>query len=321
MPKITELFKYGIDLTIRRQLFFYVINWIIFVTIITGCENQNHPNLPQNNQTPQSPERIISITPAATELLFELGLGDKIVGDSQFTIYPPEAAKIEKIGGLYDRNIEKIITLKPDLIIYPVEDVQFGQKLESMNIRRLAVDHRSISGLLQSYNLVGEFFGGEYLERALAKRRAIEDFLSECKIQTNNLQRLRVLMVIDRQHGTGRIDNVYIAGTELFFGEILDYAGGENVAANAGIPYPNVSTEAIIDFNPDVIIEIQANPKNNAAYYNSRNDWNSLKEHIPAIKKSNLFIINDNYATIPGPRITLLIERIKTILDQCRKNP
>ncbi|MDR1478058.1 MAG: helical backbone metal receptor [Planctomycetaceae bacterium] len=297
----------------------FVIWTIIIVTIIVaGCES-NIDSLPENSTPPKNPERIISTTPSITELLFEIGLGNKIVGDCQFTTYPPETAKIEKIGGLYDRNNEKIISLNPDVVIFSVEDVQFEKKLSQLGIGHLAVDHRSISGLLDSYELVGKLFGGNCLEQAIAKRHEFEEFLHDCKSQTEGLKRLRVLAVIDRQHGTGRISNVFIAGSELFFSEVLNLAGGENVAANVGLPYPGITTEAIIDFNPDIIIDIQATPENDKSTENlSRADWDTIKDVVPAIKKGNVFIIVDNYASIPGPRIPLLIKKLREILDSCR---
>ncbi|MDR1484894.1 MAG: helical backbone metal receptor [Planctomycetaceae bacterium] len=308
---------------LNLRLFCGILIWTIIVTLIAGCDtNQNSPNqnLPPNNSAAKPPERIISTTPAITELLFDIGLGGKIVGDSQFTAYPPEAEKIEKIGGLYDKNIEKIISLAPDLVIFPIEDVQFDQQLQQMKFRSLPVDHRSISGLLESYELVGKIFGGIYLEQAANKRQAIDDFLRECKLQVEGKKKLRVLTVIDRQHGTGRIDNVFIAGSELFFGEVLSFAGGENVAANVGVPYPNISTEAIIDFNPDVIIDLQViTDKNKTTEDNLRADWDTLKDVVPAVKRGNVFIITDRYATIPGPRIQLLIKKISGILDSCRE--
>lgn len=301
-----------------------ILIWTIIVTIITGCSpTQNNPNQnpQQNNSTNTNtpPNRIISTTPAITELLFEIGLGDKIVGDSQFTTYPPEAEKIEKIGGLYDKNIEKIISLKPDLVICPIEDTQFQQQLKELKIKSLPVDHRSIAGLLESYELVGEFFDETCQNLATQKQQTFKNFLQENKTHADGLKKLRVLTVIDRQRGMGRIDNVFIAGTELFFGEVLSLAGGENVAANIGVPYPNISIEAIIDFNPDVIIDIQIIAENDKITEQMlRSDWEVLRDVVPAVKQDNIFILTDGYATIPGPRIPLLVKKIREILDSCR---
>ncbi|MDR2346814.1 MAG: ABC transporter substrate-binding protein [Planctomycetaceae bacterium] len=308
------------------RLLFNVLICVIFVTLIIGCnadQNLNSPsrNSEQSDTISKLPERIISTTPAITELLFEIGLGDKIVGDSQFTVYPPEAAKIEKIGGLVDRNNEKIISLHPDLIIFPIEDIQFKQKLLQWKIRHLAVDHRSISGLLDSYEQAGNIFGGKYLTKSIEKRKEFEAFLQDCKSQVKNLKRVRTLIVIDRQHGTGRIENVFIAGAELFFSEILNLAGGENAVSNVDIQYPKISGEAIIDFKPDAIIEIQTMPENNKFIeQNSRSDWNTLKDVVPAVKNNKVFIITDDYAAVPGPRTPLIIKKIRSILDECRKN-
>ncbi|MDR2763264.1 MAG: ABC transporter substrate-binding protein [Planctomycetaceae bacterium] len=344
MPEITKFYKrnystpencFPVNKPIALQLLFSVLAWIIIVTLIVGCgDNQNKPIINSNSNSKSNSnresaqgiaetkklERIISTTPAITELLFEIGLGDKIVGDSAFTLYPPEAAKIEKIGGLYDRNNEKIISLQPDLVVFPFEDVQFDQKLAQYKIGRLAVDHRSISGLLESYELVGKLFGGDYLERARKKRREFEDFLRECKSQSEKLKKLRVLTIIDRQRGTGRIDNVFIAGADLFFSEILSLAGGENVASNLSVPYPNISTEAIIDFNPDVIIDLQVIPEDDKSMEKTlRSDWDTIKELVPAVKRGDIFIITDNYISIPGPRIPLIIKKFRKILDSCRE--
>ncbi|MDR1924864.1 MAG: ABC transporter substrate-binding protein [Planctomycetaceae bacterium] len=315
------------------RIFVAVLFGLFIATINVGCRQSDVggvSNLP-NRSTQQSaqknipqaaPQRIVSTTPAITELLFEVGLGDRVVGDSQFTVYPPEAAKIEKIGGLYDRNNEKILSLKPDLVIYPVEDVQFRQTLLEMGLVGLGVDHRSLAGVLESYELVGKCCGGDSLAIALDKRRVFENFLQECRDNSGSRERgrLGVLVCVDRQRGTNRIDGVYVAAKGTFFDEVINLAGGKNAVTKSILPYPNITAEAIIEFNPDVIIDIQViriSQNNDNAIESLRNDWQTLHKSINAVKNNNVFIITDDYAPVPGPRTPLLIKKFREILDAC----
>ncbi|MDR0705527.1 MAG: ABC transporter substrate-binding protein, partial [Planctomycetaceae bacterium] len=132
---------------------------VCFVLTGNGCSPTSKTMEPKTSQpVPQttkqktsrneSPQRLISTTPSLTELLFDIGIGDRIVGDSRFTTYPPETEKIEKIGGLYDGHWERIVELKPDLALILDKNENFLLRCQELGIESLAVDHASMEGVL-----------------------------------------------------------------------------------------------------------------------------------------------------------------------------
>jgi len=250
------------------------------------------------------PQRIISTLPSVTEVLFDIGLGDRIVGDSAFTKYPPETAKIAKIGGLYDINRERIISLRPDLVILSVENVSLRQSLAAPV---LTVDHRTFSGVLESYLIIGEVFGPDILTVARRKRKELLDKLSEFDARREGKEPIRTLIAIDRSYGTGRIQHLFVAGADSFLSEVVERAGGENVAASTGLLAPMLAAEGIIHLAPDVIIDIQISgidPERSLA------DWQSLGNSVPAVRNRRILVLTDDFASIPGPRTPILIEKI-----------
>ena len=271
-----------------------------FLAMLVGCVPST--NSPAHREA--SPQRIISTLPSITEVLFDMGLGDRIVGDSSFTKYPPETANIAKIGGLYDINREKIVSLKPDVVILSAENVTLRQ---SISAPVLIVDHRTLRGVLDSYLIIGERFGPDILVTAQKKQQELVDKLNEFEIRTKGRKPIRTLIAINRSSGTGRIQNLFVAGADSFLSEAVKKAGGENVAASLGLLAPTLSAEGVIHLAPDVIIDIQISGRDLAQ---SVSDWQSLGTSVPAVKNQRILILTDDFTSIPGPRTPLLIEKI-----------
>jgi iron complex transport system substrate-binding protein len=242
------------------------------------------------------PQRIVSTLPSITEVLFDIGLGSRIVGDSFYTKYPPETAKIAKIGGLYDINREKIITLKPDLIILSAEHESLRPFLSAPI---LVVDHQTLSGVLDSYLIIGEMFGTEALTTARKKRQELLDTLNILQAKKNGKEPIRTLICIDRSSGTGRIQNLWVAGADSFLNDVVARAGGTNVMASSRLSSLMLSVEGILDLAPDVIIDIQISGMDLAQ---SMSDWESLGNNVPAVKHRRILTLTDDFASIPGPR-------------------
>ena len=270
---------------------------VLFLLLFLGCT----PPAPPPDVVPETPpQRIISTLPSITEVLFDIGLGGRIVGDSSYTKYPPEAAKIAKIGGLYDINHERIITLKPDLIILSAENSSLRQ---SLTAPVLTVDHRSLSGVLDSYLLIGRMFGADTLSIARKKQRELRSKLNKFELQTEGKEPIRTLISIDRSYGIGKIQNLWVAGADSFLSEAAVKAGGQNVVTHTG----QYGAEGIIHLAPDVIIDIQISGTDPAQ---SLSDWQSLGDSVPAVKHRRILVLTDDFASIPGPRTPLLIEKI-----------
>ena len=283
------------------------------LTVFLGCIPGTQPQEGGNSAAETMPQRIISTMPSITEVLFDIGLGSLIIGDSQHTTYPPEAQHIEKIGGHFDASYEKIISLKPDLIIVSIENRSLRQ---SLRLPTLIVNHQTLPGVLESYLIIGNYFGGNVLETATQRHQALSDRLDAFANdgQENRTQRnpIRTLICIDRSYGTGRIQNLYVAGSESFLSEAVDKAGGKNVAASLGLLAPALSAEGVIHLAPDVIIDIQVRDRD---LTQSLSDWHSLGDSVPAIKYGRILVLTDDFASIPGPRTPMLIEKIARYFD------
>lgn len=282
---------------------------LISLLCLTGCSSRSvNEETKTTAEAKKACHRIISTVPSITEVLFDIGAGDRIVGDSAFTIYPPEAAKIDKIGGLYDKSYEKIVSLKPDLVICLIEDIDFQRRLTGMGIEILNVDHRSLDGLLDSYDKIGRRLGGEPAEQATICRQKLRGTLDGLAAEAAKLSTVKALVCVDRSRETGRIQNLFIAGNSPFYNEVLRLAGATNAAASIDLPYASLSVEGVIDLAPDVILDLQTG--GNVDTKRALKDWNPLAGSVPAVKHGHVFVITDDYATIPGPRVALLVEKL-----------
>jgi iron complex transport system substrate-binding protein len=270
-----------------------------------------------NSEFSSAPQRIVSTLPSITEVLFDIGLGSRIVGVSSFTTYPPEAAKIDKIGGLYDMNYEKILSLKADILFFSVENEALRQ---SLTVPSWAVNHRTLQGVLDSYTIIGALFDEDVLVAAKVKQAALKDQLDAFAEKAKNREKtktakIKTLICIDRSRGTGKIQNLFVAGTESFLTDALRLAGGENVAEAAGRFAPTLSAEGVIGLAPEVIIDLGFAPPD-IKTKSDLSDWQSLGDSVPAVKNKRIYKITDDFATVPGPRTPLLIEKIERILHK-----
>lgn len=286
---------------------------LIFPLLILFLGCSSHAPVSPGVAPNTPPQRVITTLPSITEVLFDIGVGDRIVGDSFYTKYPPETAQIAKIGGLYDMNMERIISLNPDLVILSVENDSLRQSLRApVQI----VDHRTLSGVLDSYLILGEMFGADTLTVARKKRQELLDKLNEFSVRTGGKEPIRVLVALDRSYGTGRIQNLFVAGSDSFWNEVLEKAGGENIAASALTRQYGV--EGVISLAPDVIIDVHTSGINPALSFR---DWQSLGDRVPAVTHRRILTLTDDFASIPGPRTPMLIEKIVQYFELVSGNP
>ncbi len=292
-----------------------------FLLYFFGCNGAVPVAAPANG----SPQRVVSTVPSITEILFDIGVGDRLVGDSKFTIYPPETEKIEKIGGLYDIDWERLIALRPDLAIILTENDAVRQRLQDLRIETLLVDHRGLDGVLRSYDQIGAKFGSDVAQTAQKRKEAFQTALNALETKTAPMEKVRVMICLDRTRGGGRLQNVFIAGTNPFFQDAIRLAGGVNVGAESGIPVPNVSMEGILAMNPDVIVDLLTGEGSVASAKLSEeqlqtkvvdtvNDWKTLGNSVNAVKNGRIHLLTDDFTTIPGPRTPQFVEKLIGIL-------
>ena len=253
-----------------------------------------------------TPQRIISLAPSNTEILFALGLGDKVVGVTDFCNYPEEAKAIEQVGTYFEPNIEKIFSLSPDLVLAVAdlpEDVI--AKLEELGIPAPILNPADLEGILANIQLVGKATGAEKEAEALVSEMrgriaAVTEKASEVE------ERPRVFCEIDATDPS----KPWASGPGSFMDAMIRLSGGTNVAADAESPWPQLSAEEIIAKDPEIIILADAKYGVTAESVGERPGW----EVITAVKEGAIFDIDDDLISRPGPRIVDGLEAVARII-------
>jgi iron complex transport system substrate-binding protein len=256
-------------------------------------------------------QRIVSLAPSITESLFSLGLGERIVGVTQYCDYPKEALSKKKVGGYYDPNYEAIVGLRPDLVVLFPEHLAQRQALADMDIETLTLNHNKIENILESILLTGKTCGvGKKAQSLVAD---IRQRIAKIQDMTKGLPRPRVLVSMGRNMGTGSIQDAYISGGNDYYHELITMAGGKN-AYQGDIAFPAVSKEGIIRMNPEVIIDMI--PDIDTTGWNEKailDEWQSVKE-VSAVQSGRVYVFTEDYVVVPGPRFILLLEKIAKVL-------
>ncbi len=195
----------------------------------------------------QPPQRIISLSPANTEILYALDLADRVVGRTDYCNYPPEVTEKPSIGGFSDPNLEKIVSLSPDLVVASdIHEKQLIPQLEEKGIKVLALNPKTIDEVLAAITLVGQVTGeknnASELVTGMQKRiKAVTDITDKLTVE----QRLKVLFIVWH-------DPLMASGAANFQDELIRKAGGVNIVTDEG--YPSISLEVVIQADPDVIL-------------------------------------------------------------------
>jgi len=256
--------------------------------------------------------RIVSLAPSITETLYALGLGDRVVGVTRYCKYPPDAKNKTQVGGYYDMNLEAIMALKPDLVIMLEEQKQASPEIDQVSLETLVVSHKTIAGIIDSFRTIGRVCGEGAKGRRMA--RDLENRLEQIRRQTQGLSRPRVLFALDRTFGCGHLADVYIAGVDGYFDKIIELAGGQNVYTDVGVRSPVVSPEGILRLNPDVIIDlVPPGTRQSLDRKTMLADWDDLPQ-VAAVKNHRVFVFDEDYACVPGPRFVQLVEDLAKVL-------
>ncbi len=240
-------------------------------------------------------ERIISFRPNVTEILFALGLGDRVVGVTDFCKYPPEAQKIEKIGGYFNRSLEKILDLKPDLVVLVPDatTAKIESALRRAGIEILTLRADSIEDVSQSIRAIAQ--KTEIPEKGEALVREIQGRMAEEAKKIASLPRRRTLLVIQRRP-------LITAGGGTFLDSLVTLAGGDNISGSSKLPYPQFSMESVLARAPEVIIDFDTSDPG---------DFWTRYPSLPAVKNGAVKHLSPELF-VPGPRLpqalTLLIE-------------
>ena len=245
-------------------------------------------------------KRIISLSPAITETIYAIGAGDRIAGVCDFCFFPAESLTKPKVGGFAaNTNIERIISLKPDLIIVQGNNKRVEKYCLMKGIRLYKAPMDSVTGVYDDIKEIGRLSG--YYEQAITLCDKIRFELSAIEAEAAIRPRTKVFLCIGRM--TGSMTSLSTVGGNSFISELLKIAGGDNVFSFINHRYPEMSKESLIARAPDVIIdampgyEISKEEKRMLA-----KQWDKFP-NIPAVRNGKVYIATDYHILLPGPRI------------------
>jgi iron complex transport system substrate-binding protein len=232
-----------------------------------------------------TPQRIVSLAPSITEMLFALGLGDRVVGVTTYCDYPPEATAKEKVGDTLRPSVEKIVALRADLVIASTASQleQFVRKLDELGIAVYVSNPRKVADISTTIARIGELTGAT--ERAQQLSSDLQNRLNAIDARLQAAPRPRVLVLLSAEP-------LITAGGNTFINDLIERAGGRSISANETAEYPQYSLETAVASRPEVIfLEAQ-----DARLPERLNE-------TPAARASRVFHIDDNLMLRPGPRI------------------
>jgi iron complex transport system substrate-binding protein len=263
--------------------------------------------------TQGQPQRIISLIPAVTEMLFALGAGDRVVAVSSFDRFPPDVEKLPRVGALLDPDLERILSLRPDLIAVYGSQVDLRKQLERAEIPVFIYSHAGLPDVTTTLLQLGDRLGESARARALAND--IQQRLTVVRQRVASRPRPRTLIIFGRENFALRA--IYASGGYGFVHDMVAAAGGDNVFADLKRQAVQATTEQIIARRPDVILELRAEPLGAADEKKELATWQQLAS-VPAVRNRRVHIVADPRTVIPGPRVAEGAEVIARVLHPTR---
>ncbi len=290
--------------------------WALIFTllILTSCADTKKPeqhifsikdDLGNEINFDKIPRRIITLAPNLTEMIYDLALEKYLVGNTLYCNYPAAARKIEKIGDMLTFDFEKILTLKPDLILITVEGntKQTYDKFRELGLKIFATNPRNFEGIKKSYMDMGKIF--DITEATNNKIKMWDSVITKVTAESKNIQQAPAMFVIE-------LKPLMLAGKNTFINQYLQICGLKNIAEDSPANYPMFSREDILKRNPDYIIYPTGGDDNISIIKNAYPEWARLK----AIKNNNVIFVDRDLYMRPGPRFAEAVNDLFTRLHQ-----
>jgi iron complex transport system substrate-binding protein len=254
--------------------------------------------------------RIVSLVPAVTEMLFAIGAGPRVVGVSSFDAYPPEVQKLPHLGALLDPDTERILALRPDLVVVYGSQDDLKSRFERAGIRTFSYRHGGFEAVFGAIRNLGRTTGlqAEADRLTMELRARIE----AVRARVRGRPRPKTLLVFERQPGTLR--NMYASGGVGFTHDMLDAAGGANVFADVKKEAVQPSHETLLTRAPEVVLEVRATGLLSDRDINrDRAAWSALPS-LPAVRRGQVHFLIGEHLVVPGPRLAQGIEALARVL-------
>jgi iron complex transport system substrate-binding protein len=260
------------------------------------------------------PRRILSISPASTEIAYDLGLGDRVVGVTAYCSWPPEAKSKMNMGDMMYANMEVIASLRPDLVLLSNMNEHLRGQIEAFGFPVEVVYQDNFEQICESMLRVGKACGIEDAARSrVGELRAAVREISE-RVGRGSGARPRVMVVVGRDMDDTSFKRVYVAGPKSFYETLLGEAGASNVVTQPS-PYVNITREGLIRLDPDIVIElIGEHGMSNIATPEIMAQWKSL-DMLRAVREGGVAIIRGDFAMRAGPRYPKLLGAFARVIN------
>jgi iron complex transport system substrate-binding protein len=247
------------------------------------------------------PRRIVSLIPAVTEMLFAIGDGQRLVGVTSYDHFPPEVSRITRVGGLLDPDVERILALRPDLVVLYNTQVELKQRLDRAGISYYSYEHRALPDITTTLRAIGARIGSA--DRANTAAAAMERAIGAIRSNLSRAPHPRTMLVFERERDPPSLRNIYASGGYGFLHDMLEAAGGQNVFADIKRQSVEVSTEMVLSRQPDVIIELWYGDAVTALDLpRQQQAWNALGS-VPAVRNHRVYELVGDEFVVPGPRV------------------
>lgn len=279
---------------------FAVLAAVLALASVLSASSAIHQSTNSPIHQSHGPARIISLVPAATEMLFAMGAGPHVVAVGSFDTYPPQVRALPRVGALLDPDVERILSLKPDLVVVYATQTDLKAQLARAGIALYEYRHAALADVSTTITSLGNVTGHDVEARALTSRIARD--LDEIRTRVAGRPRPKTLLVFGRERGALR--GIYASGGYGFLDDMLRIAGGDNVFADLRQESVQASTEQILARRPEVILEIRAS--DSAMSFGERTTevatWRALPS-LPAVRTGRVHFLVDDRLVVPGPRV------------------
>ena len=242
-------------------------------------------------------------------MLFTIGAGPQLVAVSSFDEYPPQVKALPRVGALLDPDLERILSLRPDLVIVYESQTDFRRQLERAHVPTFIYKHAGLADVFETMQAVGARVGRKDDAAAAVKR--ITDHLARIRARVEGRPRPGTLLVFGRDALALR--GIYASGGVGFLADMLNAAGGANVFGDVQRQSVQATTELILAKRPDVIVEFRPGAITDAVRQREVAVWGALAS-LPAVRNRRISILTDQRTVVPGPRVAEGTELIARIL-------
>jgi len=292
------------------KFFVYFLNVLLISILFISCKPTNNNSSKEkkivivddlNNKISLSnkPKRIITLAPSLTEMIYELGLGNKLVGNTTYCDYPEEAKKITKVGDLLNVDAEKVLMLKPDLVFVTIEGntQESYKKLKDLGINVFVSNPRNYNGIKKTFKDLAKIFDVTKKADSIINNwdRRINKLVNRQSVDTSKY----IMFIIE-------LKPIIVAGGKTFLNEYIRLAGYKNIVFDSKVNYPILNREEVLKRNPSYIIYSYEDKEINKKIAELYPEW----KRIDAIKNNGIITINPNIYFRPGVRFVDAAEEL-----------